>query len=447
MRNPRRFMFAGLLLLFVAAVSGCGSGGGATGGSNVSGENSVVTAVRNSVSAAVCPTGGISVDAGIDDNGNGVLDAAEVDSTQYVCNGTNGTTGTNALVAVTTEPSGANCATGGKKVSVGPDTNANGALDASEITSSDYICNGTAGTNGTSGSNGFNSLAAVVSEPAGTNCTSGGSKVTSGLDTNANAVLDSGEVTSTTYVCNGATGPIGPAGPGVTWVNVTGTTQQAVSNTGYMANNASQVSITLPTSPAVGDVVQVSGVGSGGWKIAQNAGQSVITKDVVGNIGAVWTARDSVRGWYSVASSSDGSKLVAVVYGGQIYTSIDSEVTWTVRDAVRGWVSVASSSDGTKLVAGVSGGQIYTSTDSGVTWTARDSTRGWYSVSSSSDGTKLVAVVSSGQIYTSVPIVIQRTTAGTSGSISGAQYDAIELQYIGNNTFMILSHEGYLTVQ
>ncbi len=62
---------------------------------------------------------------------------------------------------------------------------------------------------------------------------------------------------------------------------------------------------------------------------------------------------------------------------------------------------------------------------------------------SSSDETKLVAVIGSGGIYTSEP----STTAGTAGSISGGQYDAVELQYIGNNTFMVLSNEGYLVVQ
>jgi uncharacterized repeat protein (TIGR02543 family) len=117
--------------------------------------------------------------------------------------------------------------------------------------------------------------------------------------------------------------------------------------------------------------------------------------------GATWTARDPARDWYSVASSSDGTKLVAVEYLGRIYTSTDSGVTWTARDSARKWYSVASSSDGTKLVAVEHQGHIYTSTDSGVTWTARDSARDWYSVASSSDGTKLVAVVRSGQIYTS----------------------------------------------
>lgn len=203
--------------------------------------------------------------------------------------------------------------------------------------------------------------------PAGANCASGGSKVSSGLDANANGTLDAGEITSTTYVCNGTTGGTGPTGPGVIWVDVTGTSAQAVSNTGYLANNTAQVTITLPASPAVGDIVRVSGVGTGGWKIAQNAGQSIKTQSITGNIGAVWTARDSARWWISVASSSDGSKLAVVASGGQIYTS--------------------------------------------------------------------------------VPTAIQSTTAGTTGSISESQYDAVELQFIGNNTFTVLSYAGYLDVR
>ena len=69
------------------------------------------------------------------------------------------------------------------------------------------------------------------------------------------------------------------------------------------------------------------------------------------------------------------------------------------------WASIASSSDGTKLAAVVSGGQIYSSTDSGVTWTAQESSRSWLSIASSSDGTKLAAVVDGGQIFTSVSFV------------------------------------------
>ena len=169
-------------------------------------------------------------------------------------------------------------------------------------------------------------------------------------------------LTLVTSACGGGKdGATGPAGRGVTWVHVTGTAQQAAANTGYLADNAAQVTITLPAAPAVGDVVQVSGIGAGGWKIAQNAGQAVITKDILGNIGTGWAPRDVARAWSSVASSADGRKLVAGASGDQLFTSTDSGVTWTGRDAARNWQSVASSADGTRQVAVVqSGGQIST---------------------------------------------------------------------------------------
>jgi len=139
--------------------------------------------------------------------------------------------------------------------------------------------------------------------------------------------------------------------------------------------------------------------------------------------GATWirTSAPSSNSWSSVASSADGTRLVAAVandvsgtypiYGGPIYTSTDSGSTWTKTVAPSNhWSSVASSADGTKLVATAGGsddfGSIYTSTDSGATWTqtaAQPNT--WTSVASSADGTRLVVGANSargdGLIYTS----------------------------------------------
>ena len=56
---------------------------------------------------------------------------------------------------------------------------------------------------------------------------------------------------------------------------VAGTTQQATINTRYIPANASLVTITLPATAAVGSIIEVCGQGAGGWKIAQNAGQTI----------------------------------------------------------------------------------------------------------------------------------------------------------------------------
>lgn len=189
---------------------------------------------------------------------------------------------------------------------------------------------------------------------------------------------------------NIATGAVGSAqlaaGALAAPVSITGTVQAASANASYVATSASPTAIQLPGSAAVGAVVQITGVGAGGWS-AYSPG--------------TWTPRESNRAWTSITCSSDATKLAATVYNGQIHTSSDAGGTWTARESNRSWQSVASSADGTKLIAAATGGFLYSSTDSGATWTQRGLSRGWQAVASSSDGTKLVAVISGGPIYVS----------------------------------------------
>ena len=190
----------------------------------------------------------------------------------------------------------------------------------------------------------------------------------------------------------------------VAWQNVTGTSQQAQPNTGYLANNPGLVIITLPASTALGDVFRVTGKGAGGWKIAQNSGQSIITKNI-GGIGVLWTPRGYDAGWIAVASSADASTLVALPGGGPLYTSTNSGVDWVARQSSGSWGAAAVSADGVKMVAVGANvfytGPIYTSTNSGVTWTSHETNRNWTAVASSADGTALVAVAYDDYVYTS----------------------------------------------
>lgn len=59
------------------------------------------------------------------------------------------------------------------------------------------------------------------------------------------------------------------------WTVVAGTTQTATINNGYITNNAGVVTVTLPTTAAVGSIIEVAGLGAGGWAIAQSAGQQI----------------------------------------------------------------------------------------------------------------------------------------------------------------------------
>ncbi len=61
----------------------------------------------------------------------------------------------------------------------------------------------------------------------------------------------------------------------VKWNIVTGTSQQMVPWNAYTANNAGLVTLTLPVSAMAGTEIEVSGLGAGGWRIAQNASQVI----------------------------------------------------------------------------------------------------------------------------------------------------------------------------
>ena len=220
------------------------------------------------------------------------------------------------------------------------------------------------------------------------------------------------------------------------WQPVTGTTQQATANTGYIAtNSAAQVTVTLPTSLNVGDVVRVSGPGAGGWKLAQNAGQSVIFGNATSTPGMTWTAQTGAgtQNWTSVSSSSDGTKLVAVGigsgYNNPVWVSTNAGSSWTGTNSMVALDAIASSADGSKLVGvGVDQGNyqwcIATSTNAGVNWIPQIHVGTFDTVSSSSDGTKLVAAgIGSG--YNN-PVWVS-TNAGSSwtGTNSMVALDAI----------------------
>lgn len=62
---------------------------------------------------------------------------------------------------------------------------------------------------------------------------------------------------------------------GLTWTTVTGTTQTMAISNGYISNNASLVTLTLPSTAAVGSVIEILNQGAGLFKVAQVAGQKI----------------------------------------------------------------------------------------------------------------------------------------------------------------------------
>lgn len=166
------------LAVVTALLTACGGGSSNSAAAKaLDGFDALVASSVLPSNSTQCPSGGTRLDSGADTNRNKVLDATEITGTQYVCNGTGGSAGSNALVQMLTEPVGSNCSIGGTKIVAGLDSNANNKLDASEITSTAYVCNG---SNGTNGSNGLSTLMNTATESAGSNCASGGKKSPAG---------------------------------------------------------------------------------------------------------------------------------------------------------------------------------------------------------------------------------------------------------------------------
>lgn len=293
---------------------------------------------------------------------------------------------------------------------------------------------------------------------------------------------------------------------GKNWVKVTGTyTPLSVASSSdgsklFGANNGG--SIIYSTNSGVTWKV-AGGTASTAWNAiacsADGARAVAVVNAVAGRIytsadsGVTWTLRSSDAGtWFAVASSANGSNLVAAIYGGRIYTSTNAGVNWTQRTGAPNgnWTALASSADGSRLAAANFGGKIYTSEDFGATWAQQTNSPSgnWYALASSADGNRLVAAINGGNVYVSANggltwvaqgstaqnwravttsadgtimaagyaatltsgLIFYRqavsqftqTTTGAAGSLVGGQGSAVELQYIGNNQFIPVSSQG-----
>ncbi|WP_127557807.1 DUF7151 family protein [Saccharospirillum alexandrii] len=161
------FAICGLVLL----ATGCAGGSGSDSGGSVNNQSqSPGTALRTSSfeSSTLCPSGGVLLELGFDTNKNDILDEDEVQTTQEVCHGTNGTDGSNGTDGADGE-------------------------------------DGTDGVNGTDGVDGTPGLVNLVElnvELPGPNCPYGGTRIDSGLDADGNGSLSETEIGSLTqYVC------------------------------------------------------------------------------------------------------------------------------------------------------------------------------------------------------------------------------------------------------
>lgn len=90
-----------------------------------------------------------------------------------------------------------------------------------------------------------------------------------------------------------------------TWNVVTGTSENIVENNGYIPTNVARTTFTLPPTADVGDSFKIMGYGSGGWKIAQNAGQEI-------HLGSA-TSQNGVFGYIESTNAFDNLEIVCLV--------------------------------------------------------------------------------------------------------------------------------------
>ncbi len=176
-----------------------------------------------------------------------------------------------------------------------------------------------------------------------------------------------------------------------------------------------------------------------------NPGQLYVSTD----FGETWVARDSSRQWRDVAMSADGKRMMAASYGSWIYQSLDSGTSWFPIYTPRNWDCVASSANGQILAAGVISGNIYVSTDGGAKWNAVADSRVWRSLAMSADGTRLFGAAENTTLYTATAIISttgRTTNTGSGSGLRGSSYSAVELQYVGNDTFLPISASGIVGV-
>jgi hypothetical protein len=127
--------------------------------------------------------------------------------------------------------------------------------------------------------------------------------------------------TDSAVVDFGAGGTVLYGATGLTWSGVAGTTQTAAANSGYVIENASQTTVTLPDTAALGDVVAIAGLGAAGWVLTAGTGQTI----------QVGSAASTTAGTVTSSGQYDQIEVVCVV----------ADTTWVTRFVLSSGVTVA----------------------------------------------------------------------------------------------------------
>lgn len=94
-----------------------------------------------------------------------------------------------------------------------------------------------------------------------------------------------------------------PGGGGLVWSAISGTSQTATINTGWIPQNVGLTTITLPATAAIGSFVSIQGQGSGGWLIDAPGTQII----------RIGSSPTSAGGTVASANRYDAITLVCIV--------------------------------------------------------------------------------------------------------------------------------------
>lgn len=170
-----------------------------------------------------------------------------------------------------------------------------------------------------------------------------------------------------------------------------------------------------------------------------------------------WIQRSApLVGWEDVASSADGTKLVAVNGNGEgntagVYTSSNSGVNWNLINSPYdqqsvGLTGVASCADGNKIaICDSNNSPVYTSSDTGATWYAKPiniDNLTLYKIRGSADGNTLI--VGTSDVLYSVGIFTSPNTGTTWNNATTPGYGSVAISEDGL-ILIVVNDQGIYT--